>query len=309
MSMHWEGVMAALVTGVSWGVVSPVGRILALRGVDMTTTVVLRAFFVAIFMLLWILLTDRSALRLTPVEGISLAIYSIVAIPMTGACFMYSLEYLTVPQALIIHYTFPLVTLLGDLWITKERPTPLQYVAAALVIAGVWTGVFSKGEPGESFSLPGILWGAMAVVGLSGQFIAGRVMISREKMPAAKLLFYSHLLGWLIMATIKHLSAGWGDIPALGAHDLGMILIITFFGSILAYGAYCVSLKYISAATSSHICTIEIPTGIILAALMSNEMPTAREVTGSLMIVAAILLASMPKGSLRGQREDDGQSM
>lgn len=295
--------MAALVTGVSWGVVSPVARILALRGVDMTTAVVLRAFLVVLLVFLWIIVTDRRILRLTARESAVLFIYSIFAVPMTGACFMFSLKYLTVPAALIIHYTFPLVTLLGDLWITKERPTPLQYLAAVMVVAGVWTGVFSKSAPGESFSLPGILWGSMAVLGLAGQFIAGRVLISRERMPGTKLLFYSHLFGWLIMALFKHFSAGWGDIPALQAYDLGLILTMTLFGSIVGYGAYCVSLRYVSASTASHICTIEIPSGILLAALMSNEIPTIREVGGSLLIIVAILLASLPEGALRRARD------
>lgn len=296
MSKHWAGVLAALVTGISWGVVSPVGRILALRGVDMTTAVVLRTLLVVLLVLPWALVMDRRSLRLSPREGAVLFVYAVFAVPMTGACFMFSLKYLTVPAALIIHYTFPLVTLLGDLWITRERPTPLQYLAAALVTAGVWTGVFSGSAADGGFSIPGILWGAMAVVGLSGQFLAGRVLISREHVSGTKLLFYSHLFGALIMTAVKHFLHGWGDVAALDLYDIGLIATMTVFGSILGYGSYCVSLRYVSASTASHICTVEIPSGILIAALMSSEAPTIREIGGSAMIILAILLAAVPGG-------------
>ncbi len=195
MTTHWAGVLAALVTGVSWGVVSPLGRILALRGVDMTTVVLGRTILTALVLLLWLLLKNPRSLRISFHEGLVLLAYSLLVIPLTATGFMYSLKYLTVPAALIIHYTFPLATLLGGLWITKERPTIFQYIAAFLVIAGVWIGVFASGASNASFSLLGVFWGTVAVIGLSGQFLMGRALLSRDRFSSSSMIFYGHLFG------------------------------------------------------------------------------------------------------------------
>ena len=305
MTTHWAGVLAALVTGVSWGVVSPLGRILALRGVDMTTVVLGRTILTALVLLLWLLLKNPRSLRISFHEGLVLLAYSLLVIPLTATGFMYSLKYLTVPAALIIHYTFPLATLLGGLWITKERPTIFQYIAAFLVIAGVWIGVFASGASNASFSLLGVFWGTVAVIGLSGQFLMGRALLSRDRFSSSSMIFYGHLFGGLIMATVKHFIFGWGDIAVLGTSDWASVAIMALVGSVLGHCAYCYSLRFISAATASHICTAEIPAGIGLAGLLSGEIPTLREVNGSLLIVLAIFLAALPEGSIRRPRKEN----
>lgn len=305
MSTHWAGVLAALVTGVSWGVVSPLGRILALRGVDMATVVIVRTFLVAFLLLLWILLKNRSSLRISFQDGLVLLAYSILVIPLTATGFMFSLKYLTVPAALIIHYTFPLVTLLGGLWITGERPTPPQYLAAVLVIAGVWIGVFASGTSSGSFSLLGVFWGVVAVIGLSGQFLMGRVLLSTKRFSSAPMIFYGHLFGGLILAAFKHALSGWGDLEAMNAFDWGAIAVMAVIGSVLGHGAYCLSLKYVSAATASHVCTMEIPSGILLAGIMSSEIPTLQEINGSLLIILAIFLAALPDDFIRRFRREN----
>lgn len=305
MTSHWIGVFAALVTGVAWGVVSPLGRMLALRGVDMVTVVVLRTLLVAILFFLWLLLKNRISLRISLGDGLVLLAYSILAIPLTATGFMLSLQYLTVPAALIIHYTFPLVTLLGGLWITRERPTPLQYLAALFVIVGVWVGVFASGTSSGSFSLLGVFWGVVAVIGLSGQFLMGRVLLSKQRFSSAAMIFFGHLFGGLIMAAFKHVFSGWGDIAAMEAYDWGAIAVMVIIASVVGQGAYCLSLRYVSAATASHICTAEIPSGILLAGIMSSEIPTFQEISGSLLIILAIFLAALPEDFIRTHRREN----
>jgi len=304
MSSHWIGVFAALVTGVAWGVVSPLGRMLALRGADMTTVVVVRTLLAACILFLWLLLKNPRSLRISFKDGLVLLAYAVLAIPLTATGFLYSLKYLTVPAALIIHYTFPLATLLGGLWITGERPTAPQYIAALLVIAGVWLGVFSSGTADGRFSLLGVFWGLLAVVGLSGQFLMGRVLLSGKRLSGVLLIFYSHLFGGLIMAALKTVFSGWGELAAMQPSDWGAIAIMALVGSVLGLIAYCYSLRYVTAATASHVCTVEIPSGIGLAALMSGEIPTLQEINGSLLIILAIFLAALPEDFLRRLRKE-----
>jgi drug/metabolite transporter (DMT)-like permease len=294
MSTHWVGVFAALITGASWGVVGPFGRLLALRGADMVTVVILRTFLTAAILFAWLFLRERQALRISFRDSLPLLFYAVLAVPLTSTGFLYSLKYLTVPAALIIHYTFPLATLLGGLWITREKPTTLQYLAAFLVILGVWTGIFASDASDVGFSLLGVFWGVVAVIGLSGQFILGRALISKKRFSGVPLLLYSNVFGGLFMVVIKHFLSGWSDLALLESLDWYSIVIMSVVGSVLGHGAYCFSLRFISAATASHLCTVEILTGIALAGFMNHEIPTLREINGSLLILLAIFLAALP---------------
>jgi len=86
--------------------------------------------------------------------------------------------------------------------------------------------------------------------------------------------------------------------------DWGAIAIMALVGSVLGLIAYCYSLRYVTAATASHVCTVEIPSGIGLAALMSGEIPTLQEINGSLLIILAIFLAALPEDFLRRLRKE-----
>ncbi len=294
MNKHFIGILFALCTGISWGVVSPLGRALALRGVDMATVIVLRAFLVTICCGTYLAWCDRASLKKTVQEQGLLFIYGILSVVCTYTGFLYSLKYLTVSAALIIHYTFPLVTLIGGIFITRERPTFAQIVSAFLILLGVWVGMFFGKGGAQNIALPGILWGLVAVMGLAGQSLLGRKIAKEGRITQGSLIFYSHLWGGLCMVLAKHLSAGWHDIALLSHSDWGSIFLLTAIGSLLAYAAYYTALKYISATAASLVCTVEIVTGISLAAALSKEMPTTNEIWGSAIIILAIFLAALP---------------
>ena len=60
-----------------------------------------------------------------------------------------------------------------------------------------------------------------------------------------------------------------------------------------------------TAATASHVCTVEIPSGIGLAGIMSSEIPTLQEINGSLLIILAIFLAALPDDFIRRFRREN----
>lgn len=301
MDRHFLGISLALMTGVSWGTVSPIGRILALQGINMVTVTVLRTFLVVAGFGLYLALRSPQYLRTSLKEQEIFLIYGILSVVFTYTGFLFSLKYLTVSAALIIHYTFPMVTLLGGLLITKEPPTPAQVLSALLILVGVWVGMFSGKEGTQEISLPGILWGLVAVLGLSGQSLLGRETSKKGELNRNSIIFYSHVWGGLCLIIIKTFTAGWADVSPLSLVNWGYIAIISCVGSLLAYAAFYTALKYISATAASLMCTVEIITGITLAALMSAEFPTLREMAGCTIIILAIVLAAIPPRVFKGR--------
>ncbi len=294
LNKHFLGILLALATGISWGIVSPIGRTLALQGVNMTTVILLRTFLVVIGCGLFMVLRTPQHFRVTLQNQCTLFIYGLLSVVCTYTGFLYSLKYLTVSAALIIHYTFPLVTLMGGIIITKERPTLAQVLSSFLILLGVWVGMFSGKDATQALPLAGILWGLVAVAGMAGQSLLGREIARENIISRESLIFYSHVWGGLCMIAIKHFSHGWADVPLLTLKSWGAIALLSCVGSLVAYAAYYTALRYISATAASLVCTVEIVTGITLAAFMSKELPTAYELAGSTIIVLAIVLAALP---------------
>lgn len=230
---------------------------------------------------------DRETLRFYLISGI-------LSVAFSGGGFLTSLEYLTVAEALVIHYTFPLAAIIGSLFITRERPTLLQTAAGLLIVAGVYIGMGGSVEAMKTISLPGLLWGLLAVFGMAGQALAARRFSLSHKMNEFGLLFYSNVFGVVLLFLFKTFYYGWDDLCCLTVPLFSIMTLQAITGSLLAYGSFFAALKYIPAAVASLLCTLEIVVAVGLTALFVDQIPSAHEIAGCLLILVAIVCTSMP---------------
>ena len=127
-----------LIAAVCWGIMSPIAKVLAGAGISLMSVMAFRALFVVIIMGPYLCYTKGREVFRPDSNMLSFYFLSgLLSVVFSGGGFLMSLKYLSVAEALIIHYTFPLVTLLGSLWITRERPTTLHVISGFLIIAGV----------------------------------------------------------------------------------------------------------------------------------------------------------------------------
>lgn len=311
MNHSVRGVLFALMTGLSWGMVSPVAKELGFLGVDMVTVVFLRAFIVSIALGIWMLLHTHgiAGMKVSLRQFSFFSLSGLLTVVFTGGGFLISLKYLSVPVALILHYTFPLVTMVGSMLILRDKPTLLQILSGALVIFGLWIGVFANYD-GSSISVAGIMWGLISIIGLAGQSVLGRYLaVASHNEPADRnvLLFYCLFTGAIMIGLIKFFTVGMGDIPEIfsDGKKLFLLLLQAFFGNLFPYWAYFTSLRYISANTASLICTSEIVVGMAIAAVWFGTIPSLYEMIGAGIIIVAIGVSA--KGSSRNETDKSEQ--
>ncbi len=94
-----------------------------------------------------------------------------------------------------------------------------------------------------------------------------------------------------MLGIFKTCIVGMGDIPKIPLQSLGLILFLGFTGGALAYGAYYLSLQFISASLGSLLCTSEILVGMLGSALFVGVPPMLNELAGAVIIIFAIGLA------------------
>ena len=295
INTYWRGALLALTTAVCWGVISPIAKILDSAGIDLMSVMVFRSLFT--FAASGLVLAFFRGISAFSIEPGYLGFYIIsgaFSVAFAGGGFLVSLEYLSVPVALVIHYTFPLVTIIGSLFITHEKPNFIQCLSGVIIVCGVYIGLGGNADSLLNISLPGLFWGILAVIGVAGQALATRRFSQSHTIDEFKLLFFSNCVGIVLLITFKSFWYGWDDLTNFTIPLFSMMTLQAFTGSFIAYGAFFAALKCIPAAIVSLLCTMEIVVAVVLTAVFVHQVPSIHEVIGCALILVAIACTAVP---------------
>ena len=290
MDKRFLGINLVILAGILWGSVSPISRVLGRLNADMVSITIIRQVIVVLFFGLWLAINRPEELFISRKKCLPMCIYSLAGPVMTNLFFVLSLVKLTVPVALVIHYTFPFITSIGSFVVTGERPCRSEWIAGVFISLGV----FVIADPSSGLDLPfwGVVWGALGAIGMAIQSLLGRRVLGGGSMSSISFLFHTNLMGSLWL-----LGGRWLFMGAPFAHlSTTMILYGVFMGIVggcFAYGIYFEGLRYISAPMASLGATVEMVSAMFLAALMIGEIPSFRELLGASIVFGAILLAAL----------------
>lgn len=293
---YWRGTALALTTAVLWGISAPMTKIISAGGLSPLSVMAYRCVFITLIVGGW-LRVKRGADALRP-SARMLRVYAVLGF-LTIVCmasgYMVSCVYLTVPQAVILHYAFPLLTIIGDCTLTGERPRLIQVVSALMILVGIYVGFDVGGTGFEGISIVGLVWGTISVFGFAGQTLLARTVSRDGASDPLTQVFFVHMLGGLMLVLGKSVFMGWGDVsvvtprvfllmhyPAVGSGLLGFVCL---------FGA----LRYISATSASLICSLEIVFTLALSPFLIGGSASSKELIGSVVIMIAVACSTLGK--------------
>ena len=195
--------------------------------------------------------------------------------------------------AWIVATTPIFIALLGWL-VLKEKLGWLKVGGIALAALGVLL-IVSNGNLGALFA------GKVGTIGdllilISAPNWAIYTVLSRRELarhPAARLMFYVMLLGWLFTNIwIFGFGPGISEIARLTFKGWSAILILGVFGSGLAYIAYYDALQVVPASQLGVFLNIEPLVTTLLAASLLSEPITVIVLLGGAIIIAGIYLVN-----------------
>ncbi len=295
MSNYWRGIIYCLLAAFSWAVMGPIAKVLSAAGINLISVMAFRGLFVAVVMGPLMLYVRGKTFFCPAKKDLIFYINSgILSVVLAGGGFLMSLAYLSVAEALILHYTFPLVTMLGSLYITHEKPSRIQVIAGFMIIGGVYAGMVGGEKSLAGMSLPGVIWGVIAVIGISGQAILARLASKTCEVDTMATLFYGHFIGGIMLVVLKSIFLGWSDLLNFTPMYFLIMALQAFSGSLLAYGLFYSALKLIPASTVSLLCSLEMVLGVLLTAVTLGVIPSIQEVFGCGIIILAIVLVTLP---------------
>ncbi|OUO94384.1 DMT family transporter [Cloacibacillus sp. An23] len=285
-----RGVLMALGTAFAWGGTGSFAKLIAAGGVSQLTVVCYRGLFAAAAVGAFMLARRGAAFfRCGRAELAQYAALGVFTVLFNATGYMMSCVYLSVPQVLMLNYTFPIVTMAGSALINGERPSALQVLSGFVVLAGLYIGFAAGGVGLRSISLAGVAWSMLSVAGLSGNALLSR-KISAKADPL-KQLFYSHLIGAVMLAAIRTFTEGWPDLSNMTPRIFLYMQYPAVFAALAGYGLLFSALRYISAPLASMICTMETVFAAALTPLIIGEVPPLHELAGCAVIAGAVVLS------------------
>ncbi len=150
---------------------------------------------------------------------------------------------------------------------------------ASLVVSGF-------GEPGDYLILvSAVNWAVFSILSRRGL----------KSHPAARMMFYVMVLGWLFTSILFFSEHGLDQIPRLTLNGWGGILFLGIFGSGLAYIAWYDALQALAASRVGAFLYIEPLVTLLAAALVIGEAITPASLLGGGIILLGVWLVNRPE--------------
>ena len=282
--------------GALWGCISIFVRQLSAAGLSTMDTVCVRMVIGAVGMLIVILIVDRSLLRIR-LRDIWLFIGTgIVSITMFSLCYFTCITISEASIAVVLLYTSPIFVMIMSAVFFKEKLTKRK--AAALVMTFVGC-VLVAGLLGGSVRMTPL---ALLVGVASGFFYAtysifGRIALKRYD--TLTITFYTFVLSMIACLVVGNpgaiISVTTANPPIIGYY-LGLGVLCT----IAPYLLYTAGLKYLETSRAAIFATIEPVVGSLLGIFAYGESVGAQKLVGMLLVVAAVVLASLKEAECNG---------
>ncbi|MHC1558952.1 EamA family transporter [Actinomycetospora sp. C-140] len=288
------GLAIALLSGLAFGLAGPFAASLLATGWSPLAVVVGRLGGGALLLAVPLVVVVARGWRPRAGHLRAIAIYGLVPLAGAQVCYFSAVGHLSVGVALLIEYTAP-VLLLGWTWArTRARPRPATLVGAALAIAGLV--LVLDVARGAAVDVVGVLWGLGAAVCLAAYFrlSAGP---GDGGPPAIVLTAGGALVGTVVVLLvgavgILPLEATTTPIDLAGATTpwwVGVALVAAL-STALAYLTGIAAVGRLGSRLASFVGLSEVLFAVLGAWWLVAQRPTATQIVGGVLVVAAIAL-------------------
>ena len=282
-----------------WAVNGTVSKVILGSGVSSLRLLEVRSLGAAIGFVVVLLVISPSRLRVTRRELPFLAVFGVCGLAFVQWFYFLSIHRLAVGIALLIEYLGALLVALWARYVFHERVRRRIWLALALALLGLSMIVDLLGGGGE-LSSTGIVFASVSAVTYTAYLLlAERGVGDRD---AVSLLAWGFGFAALFLAVI----APWWSFPAgrvgdsvsllghLDGHEAPVWALMSYVivvGTIVPFFLLVSALRHLPATRVAIISMLEPVVATIVAWAWLGESLTAVQLTGALVVLAAIVLA------------------
>ena len=292
-----RGILFALAAGLVYGLAPPFTRLAFVNGVPAMETAFWR--ICALVLLAGVIAVIMGRRISVPRPARLPLLLMIVSTAVISAGYLGAVQFIPVPLTVIIFYTFPILILLTAPLIEGHRLAISQLLIGFVAFAGLLIAI---GPGGGGADWRGIGLAGMAAAGAVMQTFVARPLTSQMNMLHLGLL--THLAVLPIIAAVIVLAGGEfrtlldpSAIALTGAAALSVVAMSYCAG----FSFQMLALRSAPASVVAPYFNIEPLTSVAVAALILAEPPTAREMAGGALVLAALIAAGLARTPRPGQ--------
>ena len=286
-----------IAAGILWGLIALFVTELSAAGYTSMQVVSLRVFFAAVMLVAFLLVKDRSQLKVRLRDVPLFLGTGLLSIVFFNFCYFEAIKVIggaAVPALLL--YTSPIFVMAISLVLFKEPLTARKIAALILTLAGLVfvTGAFSGGE---TLSLYAILLGLGSGLGYALYSIFGKFLVG--KYSATTITTYTFVVAAVFSVPFSGVLGNLGPLVAQGA--LVPALALSLISTVAPFLLYTKGLQGIEAGKASILATVEPLVAAVVGVVCFHEAMTAAKLVGMVLIFAAVVVLNLParKGSRR----------
>jgi len=273
------GIVFALLTACGLGAITTQAKIFYAAGGN-ALTLMLARFAVSTLVFGLLLLLRRASFAVEARLRLPLAALGLV---WSGAmiCYLTAVETISVSLAVLILYFYPLLVLVYSVMRRQLRAG----VALFSLFCAAFFGLYLALSGGELIVNPaGMLFATLASCGAAFTFICGARVA--PCMSPLLVTFWVNAAGLLL---ILPMVAGNFILPAASPGTLALGLATLFY--LVAILSQFQALARLSAARAAFLLNLEPVVSIVLAGLVLNETLSPLQLSGVLLVIAAVILS------------------
>ncbi|MGC4856117.1 EamA family transporter [Micromonospora sp. DT4] len=295
------GAVLALLSAVTFATSGTFARSLIEAGWSAEAAVVARVGVAALVLAIPALLSLRGRWHVLRGNSAAVVMFGLLGVALAQVCFFNAVRYLPVGIALLLEY-LGIILVVGWMWLRHgQRPRRLTVAGSAAALCGLAFVLDLTGN--ASFDPVGVLWGLGAAFGLAGYFVlAGRV---DPRLPSVAMASGGMAVGAAVLLLVGltgllPLRATFGEVTFAGHRTTWLLPIVglTLVAAVIAYLAGIAGTRVLGPRLSSFVGLTEVLFAVLIAWLFLDELPTAWQLLGGLLIVAGVALVRLDE--LRG---------
>lgn len=284
--------LLVLTAGILWGVIGLFIKRLDAAGFGTMEIVAVRALTTVVLLLAFLLVYDRSLLKVKVKDiwcFIGTGIFSIV---FFNFCYFRAITLTSLAVAAVLLYTAPAFVMLMSAVLFREKITPVKLISLATTFLGcvLVTGLIGTQN---NIGTAGILAGLGAGLGYALYSVFSRYALDKgyNSLTISFYTFLFALIGTLPLANLPVMAdvvrADWTMLP--------FCLLFGLVSTVVPYIVYTLGLKDMENSTASIIASIEPVTAAVLGMAVYGERLTILQAAGVLLVIGAIVICNIRK--------------
>lgn len=282
-------VLLVLAAAAMWGCIGIFVRHQNALGFDAKQITSVRCLTCSLLILMWILVTDRSKLKIKRNDFGWFLANGILSIYIFNTAYQAAITLVSLSTAVVLLYTAPAFVMLMSVIFFHEKFTWVKGLCLVLCIGG--SALVSGIAGGMELNLPGVGRGLVSGIGYALYSIFSSVIL--KKYHPFTNIFYTFLIAGIAGALTSDAAGTFRMMAGSAEAFLWMVSggVVTGF---LAYAAYTTALQYMNASKAAILASLEPVVATLVGIFVYGETVTLTGGIGILMVFLALVLSNLP---------------